>query len=253
MGFRGSRVQIPPSRLSEDQALQRLWLWGFFFACTPCCEFCCESDSAAHNPLRRMQHHSPHRFGIGLLIRTKQRLLVLPAPGFHHVTHRVALPLRGPFATYRMPHRPPLAWQPRDLVRLPEPRVEQMPTARLRRVLRRSEDGRISDRTLRPSSCHERFLHGLRHRDDLLKSRLVRLGAPADGVVLKVHVIPPQVAPRRDTPSRSLGHYSRELKQRVNLIRYFYQPEIDIVQHHRPLRILLAWGPITKKKIFLQK
>ena len=36
MGFRGSRVQIPPSRLSEDQALQRLLLWGFFFDCTPC-------------------------------------------------------------------------------------------------------------------------------------------------------------------------------------------------------------------------
>src|SRR5260370_9166755 len=31
MGFRGSRVQIPPSRLSEDQALQPLRLWGFFF------------------------------------------------------------------------------------------------------------------------------------------------------------------------------------------------------------------------------
>src|SRR6267378_8648022 len=30
MGFRGSRVQIPPSRLSEDQAPQRLSLWGFF-------------------------------------------------------------------------------------------------------------------------------------------------------------------------------------------------------------------------------
>ena|SRR2546425_3726241 len=44
MGFRGSRVQIPPSRLSEDQALQRLSLWGFFFGCAPCCEFCCESS-----------------------------------------------------------------------------------------------------------------------------------------------------------------------------------------------------------------
>src|SRR2546423_429232 len=31
MGFRGSRVQIPPSRLSEDQALLRRPLWGFFF------------------------------------------------------------------------------------------------------------------------------------------------------------------------------------------------------------------------------
>src|SRR6266446_3270408 len=36
MGFRGSRFQIPPSRLSEDQALQRLSRWGFFFDCTPC-------------------------------------------------------------------------------------------------------------------------------------------------------------------------------------------------------------------------
>src|SRR5438093_12799411 len=33
MGFRGSRVQIPPSRLAEGQALQRLSLQGFFFAC----------------------------------------------------------------------------------------------------------------------------------------------------------------------------------------------------------------------------
>src|SRR2546426_9963445 len=146
MGFRGSRVQIPPSRLSEDQALQRLSLWGFFFDCTPCCEFCCESDSAAHNPLRRVQHDSLHRLGIGLLIRTKQRLFVLPAPGFHHVTYRVALPFGGPLPTYRVPHRPPLARDLRDLVRLPEPIIEQMPTARLLRVLRRSEDGRVSDR-----------------------------------------------------------------------------------------------------------
>src|SRR2546430_3870236 len=31
MGFRGSRVQIPPSRLIKELALQRLPLWGFFF------------------------------------------------------------------------------------------------------------------------------------------------------------------------------------------------------------------------------
>src|SRR2546430_6636348 len=159
MGFRGSRVQIPPSRLSEDQALQRLSLWGFFCDCTPCCEFCCESDSAAHNPLRRMQHDSLHRFGIGLLIRTKQRLFILPAPGFHHITYRVALPFGSPLAADRVPHHPPFGRKLRDLVRLPEPRVEQMPTVRLLRVLRRSEDGRVPDRTLRPSSSGERILH----------------------------------------------------------------------------------------------
>src|SRR5258705_2813580 len=119
MGFRGSRIQIPPSRLSEDQALQRLSLWGCFFACTPCCEFCCESGSAAHNPLRRMQHHSLHRFGIGLLIRTKQRLLVLPAPGFHHIAYRVALPFGSPFPADRVPHHPAFGRKLRDLVRLP--------------------------------------------------------------------------------------------------------------------------------------
>src|SRR6266568_7966898 len=30
MGFRGSRVQIPPSRLVEEQASHRLLVWGFF-------------------------------------------------------------------------------------------------------------------------------------------------------------------------------------------------------------------------------
>lgn len=70
---------------------------------------------------------------------------------------------------------------------------------------------------------------------------------------LKVHVIPPQVAPRRDTPSRSLGHDQREFQQRVNLIRYCQQSEIDIVQHHRPLRILLAWEADAVERVFLQE
>ncbi len=30
MGFRGSRVQIPPSRLSEDEASRCVAVWGFF-------------------------------------------------------------------------------------------------------------------------------------------------------------------------------------------------------------------------------
>src|SRR3989442_8435588 len=115
-----------------------------------------------------------------------------------------------------------------------------MPTARLLRVLRRSKNGRVTDRALRPPSYGERIVHRVGHRDDLLVSRLVRLSAPADGALLKVHIIPPQVTPRRDAPSRSLGYDQRELQQRVNLIRYLDQPEISVAQHHRPLRILLA-------------
>src|SRR2546428_12671977 len=101
MGFRGSRVQIPPSRLSEDQALQRLSLWGFFFDCTPCCEFCCESRSAAHNPLRRLQHHPFHCLDIAPLIRTKQRLSALPAPSLHHITYRLPPPISNPPPAHR--------------------------------------------------------------------------------------------------------------------------------------------------------
>src|SRR2546427_8243406 len=41
MGFRGSRVQIPPSRLGEEQASHRVRVWGFFLVerqgqTTPC-------------------------------------------------------------------------------------------------------------------------------------------------------------------------------------------------------------------------
>jgi len=49
MGFRGSRVQIPPSRLGEEQASLRLPRWGFFFDC---------------DPLRRVQRHLSDRLGI---------------------------------------------------------------------------------------------------------------------------------------------------------------------------------------------
>src|SRR2546425_13006507 len=40
MGFRGSRVQIPPSRLGEDQALRREFCCGLFLRPAPCCEYC---------------------------------------------------------------------------------------------------------------------------------------------------------------------------------------------------------------------
>src|SRR2546426_7084212 len=36
-----------------------------------------------------------------------------------------------------------------------------------------------------------------------------------------------QVAPRRDTPSRSLGHDQRELEQRVYLLRHCQQPRSE--------------------------
>jgi hypothetical protein len=49
MGFRGSRVQIPPSRLSEDLALQQLPLWGFFFTAPHVACFVATSPSAVRS------------------------------------------------------------------------------------------------------------------------------------------------------------------------------------------------------------
>src|SRR5215510_13765046 len=75
-------AQIPPSRLVEEQASHRLRMRGFFFGCAPCCECCCESsrNSAAHNPLLRVQHLLPCGLGDRLLVRPEQRLLVIPSP-----------------------------------------------------------------------------------------------------------------------------------------------------------------------------
>jgi hypothetical protein len=95
MGFRGSRVQIPPSRLVQDQALQRLSSRG-------------------------------------------------------DVLHGITLALGGPPATYRMPHPATLRDDLRQLVRPPQPVIEQMTIARLGGVLRRREYRRLPDRRLRP-------------------------------------------------------------------------------------------------------
>src|SRR5437879_1651283 len=65
MGFRGSRVQIPPSRLGEESALQRVPLWGFFFvgprAVSNAVSF---ARLSAHKPMRRVQHDVLDRLGV---------------------------------------------------------------------------------------------------------------------------------------------------------------------------------------------
>ena len=57
---------------------------------------CVASFSGSHQPLRRLQHHSPDRLGVHLLVAHEHRRLVSPATGRRDVLHRIALPLRGP-------------------------------------------------------------------------------------------------------------------------------------------------------------
>src|SRR2546426_8202135 len=49
-------------------------------------------------PLRRMQHHLSHRFGVRLLVGTEYGPLTPPPARERHVLHRVALPLRRPLS-----------------------------------------------------------------------------------------------------------------------------------------------------------
>ena len=127
-----------------------------------------------------------------------------------------------------------------------------MPTAWLLQVLRRSEDGccrsRLGRAELRRAPPSRALSSGRSVRIPSCPSRRA-----SGWCRRKVHVIPPQTAPRRDTTSRSLGHDQREFEQRVNLIRHSQQPEINFVQHHRPLWILLAWESDAVERVFLQE
>lgn len=69
MGFRRSRVRIPPSRLLEDEALQRLSLWGFFLVKPHVVSFVVSfSTSATGQALRGVEHNLTNRLGIGMLV-----------------------------------------------------------------------------------------------------------------------------------------------------------------------------------------
>src|SRR5207249_5822111 len=78
----------------------------------------------------------------------------------------------------------------------PQPVIEQMTIARLRRILRRREYGCLSDRRLRLLLACQRLPNRIAHHHDLLITLLVVLGAPVNRPGLEVDVVPDQVPPR---------------------------------------------------------
>src|SRR3990172_681314 len=92
MGFRGSRVQIPPSRLLTQPG------------CCLGCRFSGPSgprDGLSELPL--LAHNGEERFVIGLLVALEERLGVLPATRRGNVLQRVPLPFGSPFAPVGVP------------------------------------------------------------------------------------------------------------------------------------------------------
>src|SRR6266540_7558820 len=79
MGFRGSRVQIPPSRLSEEQASLRLPRWGFFFARTPSRRMFAQVLEAARQiPDQTQQHVHRSRLHVPTGFPTRERVAAEP-------------------------------------------------------------------------------------------------------------------------------------------------------------------------------
>src|SRR6266702_7698641 len=90
MGFRGSRVQIPPSRLVTQPG---------------CCLGCRFHLSALHSfsNLALFVHHGEERLVIWLLVGGKERLRIPPASGCSDILEREIFALGRPFAAIRMP------------------------------------------------------------------------------------------------------------------------------------------------------
>jgi hypothetical protein len=106
MGFRGSRVQIPPSRLARTDPVitcrtglflqvERLPL-GLPFLLT--------DGSFSH--LSLLVHHGEQGVVVGLLITAQQGSRVFPPTRGCHVFERKMLALRRPLPAIRMPESP---------------------------------------------------------------------------------------------------------------------------------------------------
>src|SRR3989454_1297900 len=152
-----------------------------------------------------------------------------------------------------MPHPAPLRYHFCQLVRSPQPIVEQMATAGFRRVLRRRKYRRLPYRRLRLLLRSQRLPNLIAHHHDLLVTLLVVLGAPANRPGLEVDIVPDQVPPRRDPPAGSLGHDERQREQRMYARRHLEQLEIYVVRHHRPLGVLLPGEPNARERVLPQQ
>ncbi len=118
MGFRGSRVRIPPSRFVSEStiATSRVVLFCIFVVgavwgavSTPLTgkldSVRCVRDRRIAN-FSRLAHHREQRVSILLLIAREQRLGVLPPTSRRDVLERMMLSLRCPLPPVRMPQAP---------------------------------------------------------------------------------------------------------------------------------------------------
>src|SRR3989449_1587719 len=165
----------------------------------------------------------------------------------------MTLPLRRPLPPNRVPHPRRLRPYLRQPTRPPQPVIEQMTIARLRRILRRREYGCLSNRRLRLLLACQRLPNRIAHHHDLLVTLLVVLGAPVDRPGLEVYIVPDQIPPRRDPPAGSFRHDERQRKQRMHARRDLEQLEIHVVRHHRPLPVLLLGEPNPRERILPQQ
>src|SRR5690242_7755831 len=106
MGFRGSRVQIPPSRfVKRSTAIDSLIAVLSTSSKRSSCGrvSVAELGDAPTVQLPRFSGDGSDRLVIGLLIDVDQSVMVSPAPGGSDILHGQVLALRRPLSPVRMP------------------------------------------------------------------------------------------------------------------------------------------------------
>src|SRR5688572_7205787 len=105
MGFRGPRVQIPPSRLTRLSPATTYVCRTLF--CLGMCLLLCllgeETTSDHLTQFSRFTHDRKHRFVVRLLVAGQKRLYVLPAARCRHVLKRMMLSLSRPLPAVGVP------------------------------------------------------------------------------------------------------------------------------------------------------
>src|SRR5207245_7295938 len=128
----------------------------------------------------------------------------------------IELPLRRELATKRVPQP---ALRPLDLgvpIGPLQPIRREMAADRPIRVVPHRKHERTPDHTVLRAKLEQYPLYFLGHRHHPGLALLVMLGPPADGLLVEIEVIPPEVAHAAEPPARPVHQLHEQRHQRTD-------------------------------------
>src|SRR5437773_9594723 len=139
----------------------------------------------------RVVDHVPERILVRLLVH-ERRQETFPPAGRGQVTQRIVVALRRPLPAEGMPQPTLRPDDPRVPIGPLEPVRRKLPADRPLRVVLHWEDQRAPDRRVLGPELQEGLLGLLGHRHHPRSALFVELGAPGDGPLLEIEVVPPE-------------------------------------------------------------